>query len=375
MQISTKTAAQIISEINKVIPYKINIMNHDGLIIASSDTLRIHEIHMGARYLVEHHLEELPVTQDNEYDGGKPGTNLPIVVRNEIVGVIGITGEYEKIRPYAQIIKRMTEILVMDDLLKSEQMRKTYQMNSYLYEWIHSQSSVQEKELYERGLLIGINIRCKRRFLQMKPSHPLFEEQMQVLEQILQQKLYGDHDAFFLRMSSSYLIGVHECSDKEVEAWIQMLHMEIQDKLGCGIYVGIDQKNNKQKLVYEQYKQAKRALRAGIAQEKTIYFYKDISMDIFMEEIASTTKKEFIQKVFRDYEKSELADIIPLLECYYRWNGSIQQASQEMYLHKNTLQNRLNKIKDRTGYDPRSLSDIPLFVMAIHFYRFLETKI
>ena len=38
--------------------------------------------------------------------------------------------------------------------------------------------------------------------------------------------------------------------------------------------------------------------------------------------------------------------------------------ADELYLHKNTLQNRLNKIAEKTGYNPRKLSDFTVLALA-----------
>ena len=52
--------------------------------------------------------------------------------------------------------------------------------------------------------------------------------------------------------------------------------------------------------------------------------------------------------------------------------GDTNAASEKLYIYKNTLQYRLNKIADRTGYNPRSIRHSSLFYIAIYFYR--ETR-
>lgn len=375
MQISQTTATQIIAEINKIIPYKINIMDPTGLIIASSDIGRMNQIHTGARQLIEQNLTELRVFENEEYDGGKQGTNFPIVIRDKVVGVIGITGVYEEICSYAQIIKRLSEILLLDDVLKREQMQQTYKINSFIYEWIHTKSTLQEKELRERGALLGIDIHHKRRFIYMKPQNTTNEEMMCKVEQCIRQNRFGDYDFFVLRMSTSLFIGVQYCGDREIVQWLHQLEKSITMILSYPIYIGVDIKSEESNVVYEHYMQAKRAMRACRSQEKMIVLYKDVSMDLFLEEISDKTKQEFIEKIFKAYNNQELKQTIELLECYYRSNGSIQQSSQALYLHKNTLQNRLKRIKEKTGYDPRALRDVPLFSIAIQFYRYQEVKL
>ena len=61
--------------------------------------------------------------------------------------------------------------------------------------------------------------------------------------------------------------------------------------------------------------------------------------------------------------------MIGVLEVLYETEGSITAASEALHMHKNTLQYKLKRIYERTGYDPRSLRYSALFLIAIDFYR------
>ena len=58
-----------------------------------------------------------------------------------------------------------------------------------------------------------------------------------------------------------------------------------------------------------------------------------------------------------------------MLELYYECEGSVSEASKRLFIHKNTLQYRLRRLADTTGYDPRSIKFSSLYYNAIHFYR------
>lgn len=368
MQLSNRVASAIITEINKIIPYKINIMNSEGTIIASSDPKRVGKKHMGACHLIEHHLPELRIFEEDEYEGGKPGINFPIMVQNHLIGVLGIRGAYEEIRPFAQIIKRMSEIMLMNELYKEEQMHETYRKHSFLYEWIHTKETNYNHELYERGLLLGIDIYQNRRFLLVQPSQNISQSQFQQLQHRIENIIFADRLAFILPMASSFLIGLSNQTDCDIIDFVK----RIEHNVNIDLRTGVDQigENN----AYLQYHQAKRTLYSTAYKEAGICFYKDILFDLFIDEIKDELQNEFIYKIFKNYDLEELHQTIEILECYYRHNGSIQKASTELYLHKNTLQNRLIKIKERTGYDPRSLSDIPLFYVAIQFLHYQDMR-
>ena len=57
---------------------------------------------------------------------------------------------------------------------------------------------------------------------------------------------------------------------------------------------------------------------------------------------------------------------INLLETYYRNNMSLKQTSDELYIHKNTLQYRLERIYNKCNLNPRNFNDSVILYLAIN---------
>ena len=106
MELRVQQARAIVHEINTVLPQKINLMNKDGIIIASTDPGRIHTFHGGAARVIRENLDELRIYRENEYPGTRPGTNFMLQVEGVPIGVLGITGSYESILPIANVIRK-----------------------------------------------------------------------------------------------------------------------------------------------------------------------------------------------------------------------------------------------------------------------------
>lgn len=364
MQISTPAAKAIIREMSKVIPCRINIMNKEGNIIASSDPKRIGEYHMGALRLIKEHREELCIVKEDEYDGGRPGINLPIMVRGKIAGVIGITGHYDEICPYAQILRRMSEIMLVNELLSQEAMQLEHRRHQFLQEWLFQNQDQIDPTLYTRGMQTGIDIQRSRRFLVLCKVDGNGTELYAQLKPLLSQQLYGDEDAFVLPVKDCLFIGMRMMQDDMVHEWLEDLFQKSEITLNAGIDM------TGESSVQEKISQCRKALYCGKVEHQSITFYQNVTMEIFMDEIDVNRQNEFIAKVFHTDDCQELDDMIQILGCYYRHNGSLHRAGEELFLHKNTLQNRLHRIRDITGYDPRSLENIALFQMAIRFYQY-----
>ena len=84
----------------------INIMDLDGIIIASTEKNRIGTLHTGARHVVSSG-HDLAITEKllPNYPGAKVGYNMPLTFRGKIIGVIGMYGIPEQVRDMAQLLK------------------------------------------------------------------------------------------------------------------------------------------------------------------------------------------------------------------------------------------------------------------------------
>lgn len=99
----------------------INIMNTDGIIIASTDRSRIGSLHQGACEVVR---TGKPVIiekdQVSRYPGAKEGYNMPLRVNGSIIGVVGMYGEPTDIQDLAHLLEvYMTKCYQVEAMLTS----------------------------------------------------------------------------------------------------------------------------------------------------------------------------------------------------------------------------------------------------------------
>ena len=84
----------------------INIMNTDGIIIASSDRSRVGSYHHGAKEAVQKgSAVNIYKNQLEYYHGAKEGCNMPLRVNGVIVGVVGIYGNPDEIQELAHLLE------------------------------------------------------------------------------------------------------------------------------------------------------------------------------------------------------------------------------------------------------------------------------
>ena len=117
-------AEKLIEQVTKYTSYNVNIMNEQGVIIASRNPERIGKFHEVAWQIV-HGTTDIMVTEnDNEYPGVLSGINMIIEIEGKREGVVGVTGNPEEIRPIALIIKMAIETLIKYENQKMQAFRR-----------------------------------------------------------------------------------------------------------------------------------------------------------------------------------------------------------------------------------------------------------
>lgn len=119
--------------------YNVNVMNRDGIIIASRDSHRIGTYHEIASEIVRKRKDKVIAQEGDSLPSGVlPGVNLPIIHENQIIGVVGITGNYRDVESVAYSVKTALEIMMEyeahKEALRRRQDRKKLLANALLYD-------------------------------------------------------------------------------------------------------------------------------------------------------------------------------------------------------------------------------------------------
>ncbi len=147
LRLDAQGAGSFLQKLGERLDYNINIMDRDGIIIASRDPARVGTYHAAARHLLESGgREERIFPGDHLPEGTKPGVNLPLEVRGEILGVVGVTGDPGAVGDLAQAVKTSIESMIelesMREAVMNRRSRKSQLMAYLLYEENVPESSV-----------------------------------------------------------------------------------------------------------------------------------------------------------------------------------------------------------------------------------------
>jgi carbohydrate diacid regulator len=126
-ELTHQLAQNIVDRAMAILPYNVNVMDSQGLILASGEANRINTRHEGAQLvLANHRIVELDEQAARNLKGVQPGINLPLMHDEQLIGVLGISGDPQVLRTYAELVRMTAEMLVDQSRIQAEQQwRKT----------------------------------------------------------------------------------------------------------------------------------------------------------------------------------------------------------------------------------------------------------
>ncbi|WP_207282955.1 sugar diacid recognition domain-containing protein [Pseudomonas sp. FW300-N2F2] len=115
-------AQDIVDRAMAILPYNVNVMDNQGLILGSGERDRVNTRHEGAQLVLANgRVVEIDEHTAMHLKGVQPGINLPLMLDQRLIGVLGITGEPAQLRTYAELVRMTAEMLVGQRNQQAEQ--------------------------------------------------------------------------------------------------------------------------------------------------------------------------------------------------------------------------------------------------------------
>lgn len=129
------------------------------------------------------------------------------------------------------------------------------------------------------------------------------------------------------------------------------------------------------KEVSKSYKEAKLALDVGkiFFGEKSIFAYSSLGIGRLIYQLPIPLCKMFIREIFEgkspdDFDEETLATI----NKFFENNLNVSETSRQLYIHRNTLVYRLDKLQKSTGLDLRVFEDAITFKIALMVVKYMK---
>ncbi len=406
MKITHELAQQIVDRTINIIGKNINIMDEKGFIIGTGDKSRLNNFHEGAALVIKN-KQKMFIYPENENHliGVRPGVNLPIEVNNEIIGVVGITGDPEEVSPFGEIIKMTVEMMLQQQFLLKEIDLERQAKEYFIHDLISGRVGNDEDLFIARGHIVGYDVTIPRVALSvnifsfektarksmrdfsglkegeiylqrlkndiLRTIRDLFRQQPQDIVSYLGGDRFVILKTIDLKEKPEIIRGKLIKISKQIKEAI-LIQRKFVASLGIGeYYPGI-------KGVSHSYQEACRAIEIGdkVNNKVGIYHIANLGIYCLCADVNPETREKYIEYIFnenRDESRKELNPVFwETLQTFFENNLNVTDTARSIFIHRNTLLYRLEKIKETTGLDPRKFNEALQLYIALkmkHFQR------
>lgn len=130
--------------------------------------------------------------------------------------------------------------------------------------------------------------------------------------------------------------------------------------------------------VSKSYKEAKMALDVGkiFYAERSVAAYSTLGIGRLIYQLPVNLCKIFIEEIFGENVPSDLDDeTLTTINKFFENNLNVSETSRQLFVHRNTLVYRIEKIQKSTGLDLRNFDDALTFkiaLMVVNYMKYLD---
>ena len=369
-------AQEIATGITAAIGHNVLVTDHEARVIGSPEPARLGTLH-------EASLEVVRTRQGAAHDeaaarrltGVKAGVTLPLFLGRELVGTVGITGDPETVRPFGEIVRRQTEMMLRQTtLLRTELLRERALEQLVQDIGQYEPGSVDAEALHTRAEELGFRLDIPRAAVVLAMAEV---ERPGGVDRPGNLAPPGDLDRQSLRLHAirtvrevftsaldlvaavgpdAVIVLADARSRRDTERDCRRAVGELKRRFNTRVWAGVGSPAPDLARLARSYHQAWSALRLGrrIAPDRPLHHAHDYRV---WELVVEVSPRE--RRAYRDALLSQLSgerSWPELRRTVVAWveNGNRPvETAKALHIHRNTLQYRLERIRQIAGEDIR----------------------
>lgn len=254
------------------------------------------------------------------------------------------------------------------------------------YEEKHDKATFVKNIISDNILLGDIYVRAKElHFVSEMPRAVFLVRQMGAADVSaidVVQGLFPDKQSdFVLSISESDVALIKQINEGADSRDLQKIAKQIEDALAEEINVkaviGIGTVVGHIRDLARAYKEAQVAIDVGkvFDTEKSIINYENLGIGRLIYQLPTTLCEMFLQEVFKKNPIDALdSETLFTINKFFENNLNVSETARKLFVHRNTLVYRLEKIKKLTGLDLREFDDAITFKVALMVKKYLISR-
>lgn len=376
MQIEQSLAQSIVDRSMQIIDCGINVMDARGIIIASGDKSRIGDLHQGALLVLSHHKGiEVDTALADQWEGVRSGINLPLRAEDEVVGVIGIGGDPEQLRRYAELVRlaaetmleqaRLTQLLARDARLREElvlTMIRGGELTPALSDWT-ARFGIN-LALPRVAVAIAVNSRA------LGADDTLNE--LQRLHNFLNEQ---DRNILVATVSLSEMVallplakGTDEGDIQAQRRRVEILLDQMKARTGLGLRIALGRHFPGPGGIAKSYEVAHAALVVGrrLQPDRRAYCYAELKLPVLLDGLRQGWRqaelKAIVEPMLRHDRQGHL---LRTARTWFEQEMQMARTAEILEIHRNTLDYRMRRIEELCRLDLARAQDRILLFLAL----------
>jgi len=196
------------------------------------------------------------------------------------------------------------------------------------------------------------------------------------------QNLFPDKTKDFVISINENDIALVKETGKDIDSRdIEKLALSIADTLSGEFYttvsVGIGSSVDNIKDLAKSFKEAQASLEVGkvFDTDKTIVSYSNLGIARLIYQLPTTLCETFLREIFKRGSIQSLdQETLFTIQKFFENNLNVSETSRKLFVHRNTLVYRLEKIKRITGLDLREFDHAIVFKIALMVNKYLQAN-
>ena len=168
-----------------------------------------------------------------------------------------------------------------------------------------------------------------------------------------------------------------DVTENDLMKLAQTIEETLKTELFLKVTIGIGTVSEHLRELADSYKEAQVAIEVGkvFDTEKTIINYENLGIGRLIYQLPTTLCEIFLSEVFKKNSIDSLdQETLFTINKFFENNLNVSETSRKLFVHRNTLVYRLEKIKKLTGLDLREFDHAIIFKVALMVKKYLSSR-
>ena len=238
--------------------------------------------------------------------------------------------------------------------------------------------------LMDNLLLVDVYSRAKKLHIEAVVPRVVYliesgNEDDAVVKELLKGMFSQQAGDFVTEVDEKYVILIKALADTDGYNEIEQIAQSIVDTISAeamtNVRVAYGTMVQELKDVSKSYKEAMMAIDVGkiFYAEKRVNSYATLGIGRLIYQLPTNLCRIFIKEIFGESNPGELdEEIIFTAYKFFENNLNVSETSRQLFIHRNTLVYRIEKLEKATGLDVRTFDDALTFKIAMMVYNYMK---